>query len=131
MKAKSVQEYFESNIHLFNPSAAQRNCVLLLHAMNQAAGLSCDGLLENDPPNDGTLALTLDYNSKLPDFWANSEVVSLRYKNSNGKHVYFKYAIANEDVEVNAVSEEQNDTILSVSIKYFTEVRIVPRILQE
>eukprot|EP00826_Nyctotherus_ovalis_P001269 TRINITY_DN10185_c0_g1_i1.p2 TRINITY_DN10185_c0_g1~~TRINITY_DN10185_c0_g1_i1.p2 ORF type:complete len:130 (+),score=21.86 TRINITY_DN10185_c0_g1_i1:16-405(+) len=124
MKARSIQEYFESNIDLFTTSAAQRNCVLLLHAMNQAAGLKCDGLLENDPPND-------NYNSKLPDFWANSEVISLRYKNSNGKHVYFKYVIVNEGIEVNAVTEEQNDTILSVSIRYFPSIRIVQRIMQE
>jgi len=36
--------------------------------------------------------------------------------NAKNKHIYFKYVIVNENVEINAVDEEKNDTILSTSI---------------
>lgn len=117
MQSKSIQSYFERNIHLFNVSTPEKNCVLLLHAINLSTGLKCDGLLESDPIAEGSLINTLDYDSKLPDFWADSEVISLRYENLSKKHVYFKYVIVNDSVEINAIAEEKNDTILSTSIR--------------
>lgn len=117
MQSKSLQSFFERNIHLFNVVTLEKNCALLLHAINLSTGLKCDGLLENDPITEGNLINTLEYDNKLPDFWADTEVISLRYENLSKKHIYFKYVIANDSVDINAIAEEKNDTILSTSIR--------------
>jgi len=53
MQKESAQTFFEKNIHLFDISQPEKNCVLLLHAINQSNGLQCDGLLECDPVTTG------------------------------------------------------------------------------
>ncbi len=119
---RTAQSCFERNIHLFDASTLWKGGVLFLHALNQSAGLRCDGLLENDPATPGIrLRMTrgrVDFDAKLPDWWATSEVISLRYAKLSGKHIYFKYLIAHDSIEVNAVAEERNDQILSLTIKY-------------
>jgi len=45
------------NIHYFDTSHPAKNCILIFHAINQAFGLKCNGLLENDPINPGIFHL--------------------------------------------------------------------------
>ncbi len=70
MEAKSLQSQFEKNIHLFDAAAPAKNAVLLFHAINQSAGLKCNGLLESDPVSEGTIL----FNEKVTNFRVCSQI---------------------------------------------------------
>ena len=73
--------------------------LLFVHALNQAAGLRCTGLLEDDPE---------DF-YEIPQKWNQPShgVYSLRYKSPEKKNAYFKFIKSQDNVSVNAAFEDQ------------------------
>ena len=65
------------------------------------------------------------YFVKLPDFWADSEVISLRYEKPNKKLVFFKFITLHDELDIHAVSEENKETLLSMSMRYYFSAELI------
>ena len=82
--------------------------VLLFHGANKGMGLNCNGLLDDDPIED--------YSSKLPVWWNENELLSLRYIYLD-HIIYFKFLLIENTLSINALSSNNNTNLVTYEFK--------------